>query len=139
MPEESTLKSQPNIAPVPLRRLPDPVQEKPSACDSGCCDHTATAAIPLVALKEMRHKHANGPASGEAHVHRQSPDSADCCAAGACSAEVQPMPASAADAAGLLLRIPAMDCPVEEGQIRRALEQFPQIRRLVFDLPGGSH
>ena len=29
-----------------------------------------------------------------------------------------------------------MDCPVEEGQIRRALEPFSQIRRLAFDLPG---
>jgi Cd2+/Zn2+-exporting ATPase len=29
-----------------------------------------------------------------------------------------------------------MDCPTEEGQIRAALEQFPAIRRLAFDLPG---
>ncbi|HKX40120.1 MAG TPA: heavy metal translocating P-type ATPase [Burkholderiaceae bacterium] len=37
---------------------------------------------------------------------------------------------------GLLLRIPAMDCPTEEGQIRRALERFSEVRRLRFDLPG---
>ena len=36
---------------------------------------------------------------------------------------------------GLLLRIPAMDCPVEEGQIRRALAHLP-LARLRFDLPG---
>jgi Cd2+/Zn2+-exporting ATPase len=29
-----------------------------------------------------------------------------------------------------------MDCPTEEAQIRRALEAFPQVRRLAFDLPG---
>jgi len=29
-----------------------------------------------------------------------------------------------------------MDCPTEEAQIRRALEAFPEVRRLVFDLPG---
>jgi Cd2+/Zn2+-exporting ATPase len=29
-----------------------------------------------------------------------------------------------------------MDCPVEEGQIRVALERFPVIRRLAFDLSG---
>ncbi len=34
----------------------------------------------------------------------------------------------------LLLRVPAMDCPTEEGQIRRALEAFPDARRLSFDL-----
>lgn len=36
----------------------------------------------------------------------------------------------------LLLRVPAMDCPTEEGQIRRALEAFPDARRLSFDLAG---
>ena len=36
---------------------------------------------------------------------------------------------------GLLLRIPAMDCPTEEGQIRRALEGLREVRRLHFDLP----
>lgn len=35
----------------------------------------------------------------------------------------------------LLLRIPAMDCPVEEGQIRAILECFTTIRHLRFDLP----
>jgi len=54
----------------------------------------------------------------------------DCCAhdAGTPSTPVAPID-------GLLLRIPAMDCPVEEAQIRRALEGFAQVRRLQFDLP----
>jgi Cd2+/Zn2+-exporting ATPase len=105
MPESTTQKSLPNIALVPSRHSLDPVQEAPSACGNGCCDHTATVA-------QHSHLHPHG------------------------SAEVQPARVSAAGATGLLLRIPAMDCPVEEGQIRRALEQFPQIRRLAFDLPG---
>ena len=36
----------------------------------------------------------------------------------------------------LLLNIPAMDCPAEEGQIRRVLEAVTGIRRLQFDLAG---
>lgn len=36
---------------------------------------------------------------------------------------------------GLLLRVPAMDCPTEEGQIRRALEGISGVRRLQFNLP----
>src|SRR5690606_34819407 len=35
----------------------------------------------------------------------------------------------------LVLRIPDMDCAVEEGAIRRALEKVEGIRRLRFDLP----
>jgi Cd2+/Zn2+-exporting ATPase len=34
-----------------------------------------------------------------------------------------------------LLRIPAMDCPSEEGQIRQALEGVADVRGLRFDLP----
>ncbi|MCK6405757.1 MAG: heavy metal translocating P-type ATPase [Rhodocyclaceae bacterium] len=34
----------------------------------------------------------------------------------------------------LLLSVPTMDCPTEEGLIRRALENFPAARRLSFDL-----
>lgn len=43
--------------------------------------------------------------------------------------------APSAPAGALLLRIPEMDCAVEEGQIRRAMEAFPQVKRLRFDLP----
>lgn len=35
---------------------------------------------------------------------------------------------------GLLLHIPAMDCPTEEGQIRAALKDLASIRSLRFDL-----
>jgi len=42
----------------------------------------------------------------------------------------------AAAPGGLLLRIPAMDCPTEEGLIRRALEPIADVRRLHFDLAG---
>lgn len=38
-------------------------------------------------------------------------------------------------AGAFLLRIPEMDCPVEEAQIRQTLETFPEIRQLHFDLP----
>jgi Cd2+/Zn2+-exporting ATPase len=61
----------------------------------------------------------------------------DACCGSVCEA---PMAASspmvASGSAMLLLRIPQMDCPTEEGQIRRALERFAEIRRLQFDLPG---
>jgi Cd2+/Zn2+-exporting ATPase len=43
--------------------------------------------------------------------------------------------ATSLSATGLLLRIPAMDCPTEEGQIRRALAGFAEVRGLRFDLP----
>ena len=67
------------------------------------------------------------------HDHGDSqPHEHDCCSSAACSAPV----ARAVPIAGsLLLRIPAMDCPTEELQIRRALEGFPEAR-LQFDLPG---
>jgi Cd2+/Zn2+-exporting ATPase len=37
-------------------------------------------------------------------------------------------------AGALLLRVPQMDCAVEEGQVRRAMEAFPQVHGLRFDL-----
>ncbi|CAN5912807.1 MAG: heavy metal translocating P-type ATPase [Thiobacillus sp.] len=65
------------------------------------------------------------------------PARADACGGDACAAPVAlqsaPVPSQA-----LLLRIPQMDCPTEEGQIRRALERFAEVRRLSFDLPGRS-
>ena len=35
----------------------------------------------------------------------------------------------------MLLRIPAMDCPTEEAQIRKVLEGVSSVRKLQFDLP----
>jgi Cd2+/Zn2+-exporting ATPase len=66
----------------------------------------------------------------------QENDSCEC--QHACSSPVKTPGAdkqSSAAPGQLLLRIPTMDCPTEEGQIRRALEGFPDIRRLSFDLP----
>ncbi|MDE1947179.1 MAG: heavy metal translocating P-type ATPase [Burkholderiales bacterium] len=78
--------------------------------------------------------HAHQPHhAGHGHGHTES-----CCSAACSAAVLPPSPASSAAPAAesLLLRIPAMDCPTEEGQIRRALESFGSIRRLRFDLAG---
>ncbi|WP_082532387.1 cation-translocating P-type ATPase [Pelomonas sp. Root1237] len=79
------------------------------------------------------HDHAHG--AGQAHGSEPShahPQESPCCGS-TCGAETKaPV---AATSGGLLLRIPAMDCPTEEGQIRRALERFPEVRGLRFDLP----
>ncbi|WP_436194269.1 heavy metal translocating P-type ATPase [Pseudorhodoferax sp. LjRoot39] len=68
----------------------------------------------------------------------------DCCGS-ACAAPIalappmrkeEPLSKAAPSSDGaLMLRIPEMDCASEEGQIRRALEGFPQVKRLRFDLP----
>ena len=71
------------------------------------------------------HDHDHGPADGEAVD--------DCCSSGACDTPAAPTASMAADG-GLLLRVPAMDCPTEEAQIRSALESVPGVRRLRFDL-----
>lgn len=65
------------------------------------------------------------------HIHDGSRDS---CGAASCStAAAGSLPANGR----LLLRIPAMDCPTEEAQIRRALERVSQTD-LQFDLAGRS-
>ena len=80
------------------------------------------------------HSHAHH--DGHDHEHGHAPHAhaapATCCHGDACATAAAPLVASPAD--GLLLRIPAMDCPTEEGQIRRALDAFPDIRGLRFDL-----
>ena len=136
MPQRTTVQPQPTSAPIHLHRQPEQGHPQTSTCGSGCCDHTVAPATSLAALEMAKHEHQHDVASAPAGVHSHGQDSADCCAAGACCAEPPPIPSAPANGAGLVLRIPAMDCPVEEGQIRRALEPFPQIRRLVFDLPG---
>ena len=65
------------------------------------------------------------------------PATADTCGGDACAAPLV-LHTAAMPADALLLRIPQMDCPTEEGQIRRALERFAEVRRLTFDLPGRS-
>ncbi|HET7796007.1 MAG TPA: heavy metal translocating P-type ATPase [Rhizobacter sp.] len=72
------------------------------------------------------HEHKHDEHSHPHHDHGHE----DAC----CGSASAPVPVAAAPGA-LLLRIPAMDCPTEEGQIRRALEGFAEVRRLQFDLP----
>ena len=69
---------------------------------------------------------------------KQTQETNSCGCQHACSSAVKTPDAdkkSNAIPGQLLLRIPTMDCPTEEGEIRRALEGFPAIRRLSFDLP----
>jgi len=72
-------------------------------------------------------------------TEQQAPDHAplDACGSDACTAPIS-LQRAAAQGGALLLRIPQMDCPTEEGQIRRALERFTDVHRLTFDLPGRS-
>ncbi|QRR35417.1 heavy metal translocating P-type ATPase [Hydrogenophaga sp. YM1] len=95
-------------------------------------------------MSTTRHEHAHdhhGHDHGHGrHDHNERHDHGQaqaCCDGGACAAPVSlTRPARAAAPGELLLRIPAMDCPTEEGEIRRALERFGEVRRLRFDLPG---
>ncbi len=77
-------------------------------------------------------------AQHEAKNLNAHPDEHSCGCNRACNASAKPAdgsgPQQRAALGQLLLRVPAMDCPTEEAQIRRALEQFPAIRRLSFDL-----
>lgn len=76
------------------------------------------------------HDHAKEHGHGDRKPHAQH---GSCCG----STTDQPATVSVGPfSGGLLLRIPEMDCPTEEGQIRRALEGFPEVRSLRFDLPG---
>lgn len=77
-----------------------------------------------------RQDHAR-PQHVPAHSDR-APQATACCGA-ACTTSGASLPAGGAPG-GLLLRIPAMDCPTEEGQIRRALAGIPGVERLHFDL-----
>ncbi len=65
----------------------------------------------------------------------------DCCSADACCAPTANAAAAASAAAAVpvpagasVLRIPAMDCAVEESDIRRTLDKIPGIRSLNFQL-----
>lgn len=81
------------------------------------------------------HRHDDHAPHGHGHEHTHAhgaAPAASCCHGGAPAAASLPTPAATG---GLLLRIPAMDCPTEEGQIRRALEGVADVRGLRFDLP----
>lgn len=77
-------------------------------------------------------------AQHEAKNLNAHPDEHSCGCNHACNASAKPAdgsgPPQRAALGQLLLQVPAMDCPTEEAQIRRVLEQFPAIRRLSFDL-----
>ncbi|WP_349255021.1 heavy metal translocating P-type ATPase [Roseateles caseinilyticus] len=77
------------------------------------------------------HHHAHDHAHGSGH-DRDHDHAVPCC--GPTCASPVATTLTPPSAGGLLLRIPAMDCPTEEGQIRRALERFTEIRGLRFDL-----
>lgn len=80
---------------------------------------------------DHHHEHGHDHSHDHAHEHSHGHSHDHGCCHGA-----EPTPPSQPVAqGGLLLRIPAMDCPTEEGQIRRALEGFAEVRRLHFDLP----
>jgi len=79
------------------------------------------------------HRDADEAGHDHDHSHGHATDSLATCCGSACGAKVKA--AAPATSGGLLLRIPSMDCPTEEGQIRRALERFPEVRGLRFDLP----
>ena len=84
-------------------------------------------------MKPHSHPHDHDHHGHEGHGHAHASPAA-CCNGSACETTAAPLPPPAAGD-GLLLRIPAMDCPTEEGQIRRALEALPDIHALRFDLP----
>lgn len=72
--------------------------------------------------------------SDHAH-HHAAPPCGPCCAhAPATTTASAPTPAAAAGGLALF-HIAALDCPVEEAQIRRALEPLTGIGALHFDLP----
>lgn len=83
--------------------------------DSSCDTHAA-------------HSHDHDHDHGHGHGHH-----GHCCAPASPAAPALTLPAGPDT---LLLRVPAMDCPTEEAQIRAALERVTQVRRLSFDLAG---
>ena len=81
------------------------------------------------------HSHAHDHDHGHAHDHHDHASAAaSACEGDACRAPVALAPAVPMPEGGLLLRIPGMDCAVEESQVRRALESQPAVRSLSFDL-----
>ncbi|MGC4076578.1 MAG: heavy metal translocating P-type ATPase [Rubrivivax sp.] len=123
----------------------DTTKTDSDGCGEGCgCTPVATVALPMPTRRRQtpeaahghshdhghehahEHGHVHGHAHGDDHAHEH-----DCCG-GACAtpADTTPDPGGP----GLKLRIPAMDCAVEEAQIRRALEGIAGIRTLRFAL-----
>lgn len=97
--------------------------------------------MPNIQKAPVGHQHDDHD-HGHEHAHPHEPAVAStnsCCASTSCgsSVPVKELQATIPVSAGALqLRVPSMDCPTEEGQIRAALEGIATIRRLSFDLPG---
>jgi Cd2+/Zn2+-exporting ATPase len=98
-----------------VSHAPHPHPAPDDCCSSGSCAPAPRRAIPIAVAPASA---ADSCCDG-GHHHHSAP-----------TAPAQPVPDGA-----LLLRIPAMDCAVEEAQIRRVLEPFKQVQRLQFDLP----
>ncbi|BAL93964.1 heavy metal translocating P-type ATPase [Rubrivivax gelatinosus] len=112
-------------------------------CGEGCgCTPVATVALPMPTRRRQAaepahehshdHGHEHGHDHGHAHTHGDGHAHEHDCCGGACAAPTDTTPDPGGP--GLKLRIPAMDCAVEEGQIRRALEGIDGIRTLRFAL-----
>lgn len=91
----------------------------------------------LTGMHDHAETHDHGHHHGHTHGHEHEPVAPACCHGSSCTSAAAPLPTLSAEADGnaLLLRIPAMDCPTEEGQIRRALEGISGVNGLRFDLP----
>ena len=85
---------------------------------------------------DHNHNHGHGHDHG-AHAHAgHAHEHADCggSACGTANAPIAMGPSASPIEGGLLLRVPDMDCAVEEITVRRALETQPGVRSLHFDL-----
>jgi Zn2+/Cd2+-exporting ATPase len=100
-----------------LSHAPHPVD--PTA--TGCCSSGSCAPAPVAVTRRS--------------IPIQAAPAADCCDAAHHDHAAPAAPVAAVPDGALLLRIPAMDCAVEEAQVRRALEGFAEVQRLQFDLP----
>ena len=111
---------------------------------AGCCGHnhaTAPADAPAHRHDHERgpgdHSHANEPhGHAHAHAHAHAHDACSPCGHGHHDHAPAQAATLSATAGGLLLRVPAMDCPTEEAQIRRVLEPLDGVAGLRFDLAG---
>ena len=105
--------------------------------EASCCAGKAQPSA-AVAAKGSDQSHDHQHEQDHDHTHSHAPAAAhaptDCCTPDLGPA-AQASSALKADDGALLLRIPAMDCPVEEGQIRQILEGAAGVKLLQFDLP----
>ncbi|HVR52499.1 MAG TPA: hypothetical protein VMS38_22430, partial [Pseudorhodoferax sp.] len=111
---------------TPLKPAPAAADACCGPADSCCAPAPAPATVAKVAMPVSRKTIAIAPAPVAASAV------ASCCASDTCADS--PPPSVEALPGAMLLRIPAMDCAIEENQIRRALEGRTDMQRLRFDL-----